>query len=259
MRHCRRLKTKSDLPARVAFIESAVHQTFGFRSVSLLALQEAIDNDHGPALDKRLLTPAASRFNVRDIERLVASLPADNKEVVRADARHPQDLLNNMRSLHLNYLFILRFEKRPVGLLLVDSYPLADLGDVEDLLIALCGQIAGSLVNGRLLDAKLRLEREMARQERLAHLGRMAATMAHEVKNPLSSVKTLIQLMREDEKLQESHGQDLRLINEEIDRLNRTVSQLLSFARPQTHDGHAGPRSDLLISPGNSGHARKME
>jgi signal transduction histidine kinase len=98
----------------------------------------------------------------------------------------------------------------------------------------LAGQIAIAIDDWRLVEENVRLERKLAEGERLAALGQMAATVAHEVKNPLSAIKSIAQVMTEDEALKEQHARDLTLIVGETDRLNTTVSQLLSFARAQT-------------------------
>jgi two-component system sensor histidine kinase HydH len=66
----------------------------------------------------------------------------------------------------------------------------------------------------------------------MASLGLMAATIAHEVKNPLSSIKSLAQLMQEDENLEDGYRRDLSYIVAEINRLNSCVEQLLIFSRP---------------------------
>jgi signal transduction histidine kinase len=83
-----------------------------------------------------------------------------------------------------------------------------------------------------LTEEKVQLERELAQRERLAVLGQMAATVAHEVKNPLSAIKSIAQVMCEDELVNREYERDLALILGEIDRLNRTVTQMLSFSRP---------------------------
>jgi signal transduction histidine kinase len=75
----------------------------------------------------------------------------------------------------------------------------------------------------------------------------MAATVAHEVKNPLSSIKSIAQVMREDGALG-GYDRDLELIVSEIDRLNRTVSQLLAFSRPSNADPRPVPLYDLVDS-----------
>ncbi|MDX1984235.1 MAG: ATP-binding protein [Bryobacteraceae bacterium] len=129
------------------------------------------------------------------------------------------------------YRFPLRLENRELGLLLVDAGAHRFLNDEESLLRALAPQIAQSLEAGRLIEEKIGLERELARQENLAEMGRAAAAIAHEIKNPLSSIKTLVQLMGEDATVAGAHGDSLEFIGGEIDRLDRSLRQLLGFAR----------------------------
>jgi signal transduction histidine kinase len=93
-------------------------------------------------------------------------------------------------------------------------------------------QIVAAVETCRLVEGKIHLERELAERTRMASLGQMAATVAHNIKNPLSSIKTIVQLMQEDEGLTSTYGQDLSLINSEIDRLTHSVSQLLKFSKP---------------------------
>ncbi|HSE97100.1 MAG TPA: ATP-binding protein, partial [Blastocatellia bacterium] len=66
-------------------------------------------------------------------------------------------------------------------------------------------------------------------------------------KNPLSSIKSIAQVMREEEALS-SYDRDLGLIVSEIDRLNRTVSQLLAFSRPGRADANPVELGQLLDS-----------
>jgi signal transduction histidine kinase len=123
-------------------------------------------------------------------------------------------------------------------LLLLDTSPRLWLEDDESILAGLCGQISHSLATGKIIEEKIGLERRLAHQEHLATLGRAAATIAHEVRNPLSSIKALAQIMREDAELAGRHSKDLGFVLDEVDRLNRTVQQLLTFSRavPATVD-----------------------
>ena len=66
----------------------------------------------------------------------------------------------------------------------------------------------------------------------MAFLGEMAARIAHNVKNPLSGMKTIVQLMEEDKALPENARRDCRMLVDEIDRLNRNISQVLRYAKP---------------------------
>ncbi|MFN0084001.1 MAG: ATP-binding protein [Blastocatellia bacterium] len=123
-------------------------------------------------------------------------------------------------------------EGRVVGLLLVRGAPALLTAEKREVLMVLSGHIAVAIENCRLLEEKVKLERELAARERLASLGQMAATVAHEVKNPLSAIKSITQVMREDPEVSREYGRDLDLITSEVDRLSRSVSQLLSFSRP---------------------------
>ena len=105
-------------------------------------------------------------------------------------------------------------------------------------------QFVGALQNCRLAQGKIELERELAERDKWASLGRLAAAVAHNVKNPLSSIKTIVQLMQEDGEVQGKYRSDLGLINGEIDRLSHSVGQLLKFSRPSV----AG-RSSLDLAP----------
>lgn len=123
-------------------------------------------------------------------------------------------------------------EGRVVGLLIVRGDSQLLTSEKREVLAVLSGHIAVAIENCQLLEEKVKLERELAERERLASLGQMAATVAHEVKNPLSAIKSITQVMREDAEVSREYGRDLDLITGEVDRLNRSVSQLLSFSRP---------------------------
>lgn len=76
------------------------------------------------------------------------------------------------------------------------------------------------------------LEKEMRENERLAAVGRMAAGVAHEVRNPLSSIKGLALLLKGKFVADSRESETANLLIQEVERMNRTVSELLSFARP---------------------------
>jgi signal transduction histidine kinase len=144
----------------------------------------------------------------------------------------PRSELGLLSGTGFNYLFPLWYEDRLVGLLLVDTSPRLYLDDDEAILWGLSRQISHAIESCRLIERKISLETALARSEHMASLGQMAATIAHEVKNPLSSIKTLAQLMQEDAELNDAYRRDLSYIVAEINRLNSCVEQLLTFARP---------------------------
>ncbi|HET9479829.1 MAG TPA: ATP-binding protein [Pyrinomonadaceae bacterium] len=130
--------------------------------------------------------------------------------------------------------FPLRREEQVEGLLAVDAAAASLTTDVRSVIELLAGQVAIAIDDSRLFEENIRLERELAERERLASLGRMAATVAHEIKNPLSAIKSIAQVMREDEQLTNEYERDLSLIVGEADRLSQSVTQLLSFARKES-------------------------
>lgn len=75
------------------------------------------------------------------------------------------------------------------------------------------------------------LRDKLARSERLAEIGELSSTVAHEIRNPLSSIRGLAQLL--SGKVPEEQGSMMEIIVQEVDRLNRVVSGLLSYARQE--------------------------
>ena len=76
------------------------------------------------------------------------------------------------------------------------------------------------------------LEDQLQRAERDAAVGRMAAGVAHELRNPLSSVKGLALLLKSRFKEDLSTQQTADLMVEQVERLDRSISELLDYARP---------------------------
>jgi two-component system, NtrC family, sensor histidine kinase HydH len=78
------------------------------------------------------------------------------------------------------------------------------------------------------------LRREIARNQRLASIGRLAAGVAHEIRNPLSSIKGFATYFKERYRENKDDQQTADIMIQEVERLNRVVGQLLEFAKPVT-------------------------
>lgn len=76
------------------------------------------------------------------------------------------------------------------------------------------------------------LQKALARSQRLASIGSLAAGVAHEIRNPLSSIKGFATYFRERYSHIPEDQEVSSIMIQEVDRLNRVVSQLLAFAKP---------------------------
>ncbi|MBI5846712.1 MAG: HAMP domain-containing protein [Nitrospirae bacterium] len=74
---------------------------------------------------------------------------------------------------------------------------------------------------------------EMSQLEKMASIGEVAATVAHEIKNPLAGISGALQVMAEDLPDDSPRKEICREILSEIDRLDRCVKELIIFSRPQ--------------------------
>src|SRR5437764_1982196 len=93
-------------------------------------------------------------------------------------------------------------------------------------------QVLGALMVLTNITAIKRLEHKIRRSDRLASLGTLSAGMAHEIKNPLVSLKTFAQLLPDRNQNSDFRDTFSNLIGHEIDRIDSLVNQLLRFARP---------------------------
>jgi signal transduction histidine kinase len=119
----------------------------------------------------------------------------------------------------------------------------ADLSEEEtNAVLLLIEQLAITLDNSLLQAEQLAAQRKALQNEKLSALGLMASSIAHEIKNPLSAIKTIATVLAEDLGSDSRHAEDLRVILGEVDRLAGTTAQLLEIARPRN-----SPRAPALL------------
>ena len=94
------------------------------------------------------------------------------------------------------------------------------------------GVLGGKVMLIRDLTKVKRLESELQRSERLAVIGKMAAGVAHELRNPLSSIKGLTLLLKSKLASDSDGVEAADTLVREVERLNRSIGELLDYAKP---------------------------
>jgi two-component system sensor histidine kinase PilS (NtrC family) len=107
----------------------------------------------------------------------------------------------------------------------------------------LAGSQGGYLVVFQDLTEVRRLEQEVRTKEKLAAVGEMAAQLAHEIRNPLGSIRGSAQVLMAEQDLGEEQGKLLAIISKESKRLSDTLNRFLYQARPSS------PRDPVDLRP----------
>jgi len=212
-----------DLPELLRFVEDRTTQALGLRRVQIVVCDQARVDEASP---ESAIADDGSVATDGWVEPLLQISKRNEWGPVEEDA---------VLAAHgFQIAYPLRREDRVAGVLLIAGSSGSLTPDARAVLEVLAGQVAIAIEDCRLVEENLRLERRLAEGERLAALGQLAATVAHEIKNPLSAIKSIAQVMREDRGLSDEYARDLNLIVGETDRLSRSVTQLLSFARKES-------------------------
>ncbi len=103
--------------------------------------------------------------------------------------------------------------------------------DERNLMAALCGISALSIINARLYDRVFRTEDTLRRNDRLTTLGLLSAEIAHEIRNPLTVIKLLFGSMNLEFASDDMRCRDVEIIAEKLDQLEGIVTRVLSFGK----------------------------
>jgi signal transduction histidine kinase len=142
-------------------------------------------------------------------------------------------------------VFEIRRGGEALGTLRVTPHGAMISGETYTALELVCEQLPAAFDLCRSIDDKLQLERELAERDRLALVGQMAASVSHNLKNPLGSIKTILQVQLENPELPVAMRQETQMVLDEIGRLSAKLNQLLQFSRPRVRGGSTAGQCDL--------------
>ncbi|MEK7485459.1 MAG: histidine kinase dimerization/phospho-acceptor domain-containing protein, partial [Planctomycetota bacterium] len=169
-------------------------------------------------------------------------------KLIKKETLHFKGIKKEMQKLKAHLILPIRKEGALVGLLTLGKRPLnRPLYEEELNLLSLASfQLITALDNAKLIQKTFQLERKMMELDKLTSLGLLSASMAHEVKNPLSSIKAIAQVLREE--TPEKFHEDLDVILSELDRLARVVEELLHYSKPLPTNKGAYPLKKVIDS-----------
>jgi two-component system NtrC family sensor kinase len=235
----RRLVTMVDLNRLLRMLADTVERSMGVSTISIFLYYPEKE------IFRLALTRGSSEddlettsFNSGD--PCIHWLEEKKEAVVRAEIdknprrREEKEFLNMMMRLQAEVCLPLIYLDRLIGFINLghkmqeEMYYREDL----DLLNTLANQLAIAIENANLYENLKKSQDIMRRADRLASLGTLVSSLAHEIRNPLVSIKTFTQLLPERLEDEEFRNYFLKVASGEIDRLTTLINELLGFARP---------------------------
>jgi two-component system sensor histidine kinase PilS (NtrC family) len=99
-------------------------------------------------------------------------------------------------------------------------------------LVGKTGRVNGLILNFQDLTQLRVMEETLRRSDRLAAVGRMAAGLAHEIRNPLGSMSSALQFLQQKVPPATDEAELMEVVLRESDRLNKIITNFLTYARP---------------------------
>lgn len=141
----------------------------------------------------------------KDIEDIIANTHSENSPQVNIERNLIKE--NNEISLKID-IFPLSLESKNKGLVII-------INDITEM---------------------NKIKNQMHRNDKLASVGQLATGIAHEIRNPLAIIKMIEQTMSKDLKNNESLLQELKIVDEEVERANKVIKSLMEFSKPSKNE-----------------------
>ena len=231
-------------------VVETIRKATAIKSTNLFLFRPVPPPDKG---DERIQIIGNKRYEPithSDIQHIVQFFANGEFVVLNRYEVKDASIINETKMLDAVFVFPIFVKRKLTGLLGLGrarrGIPITS--DNLDQLMIIANEIGSAVEKSKIIEEKLQLERKMYENEKLSSLGRLSTSVAHEVKNPLSSIKTIVQVMREDLSKDDSKQEGLNIIVGEIDRLTKVVNQLLQFAKPRNEQKTNIKVTDIINS-----------
>jgi two-component system sensor histidine kinase PilS (NtrC family) len=235
----------------VALLSSALSSE---RDLTGRALDERTRDLHSlRRLYERTVESLTSGLLTTDLQRRITSFNPEAERITGAQAR--QVLGHPLEGVMPGFERVLEAQERPEGGERVRSRRRfrgrggeeLHLGLASSILREADGSPCGYVVIFQDVTEVVEMERELRRNERLAAAGHLAASLAHEIRNPLAAISGSIQVLQREAAPSDSEGATERLMSivlRETNRLDALINDFLQYARP------APPRRERVVLNG---------
>ena len=159
----------------------------------------------------------------------------------------PESALNGNGSRFWSFTVPIEVDGRATGRLLIARGDAMPLRTADRALVRTVAAAAGRLLERIQLGAELERTRQLlTRADRLSALGLLAAGLTHEIRNPMVSVRTFVQLLPERLHDPEFMGTFRELTLTEVERICRLLNDLLAFSRPSPPERDPSDLNDIV-------------